>query len=200
MLTDDSDDSCGRPGILSYYFPALLVIFLEERPFWPFATWTLPCLPLLLYSRAPSRPLLLPLQSPVQSTASTTNSTQMSKLFCCCLPVRFGVFVLSLLTLLSSAGTAFALWWILVNGTCSRCPSATLALLLAPMHTATRWFFIFPPNSPVFVRPQKRPSSGRWCEDRSHRCWRCLHRLRSLRPLRVSLSLRPAFVALQTPY
>jgi len=40
----------------------------------------------------------------------------MSKHFCCCLPVRFGVFILSFLTLLSSAGTAFALWWILVNG------------------------------------------------------------------------------------
>jgi hypothetical protein len=40
----------------------------------------------------------------------------MSKHFCCCLPVRFGVFVLSFLTLLGSAGTAFALWWILANG------------------------------------------------------------------------------------
>jgi len=40
----------------------------------------------------------------------------MSKHFCCCIPVRFGVFILSLLTLLSSAGTAFAIWWILGYG------------------------------------------------------------------------------------
>jgi len=40
----------------------------------------------------------------------------MSKHFCCCLPVRFGVFVLSFLTLLGSAGTAVAIWWIFANG------------------------------------------------------------------------------------
>jgi len=40
----------------------------------------------------------------------------MSKHFCCCLPVRFGVFILSLLTLLGSAGTAFVIWWLLENG------------------------------------------------------------------------------------
>jgi len=40
----------------------------------------------------------------------------MSKHFCCCFPVRFGVFILSLLTLLGSAGTAFAVWWTLANG------------------------------------------------------------------------------------
>jgi len=40
----------------------------------------------------------------------------MSKHFCCCIPVRFGVFILSLLTLLGSAGTAFVIWWLLANG------------------------------------------------------------------------------------
>jgi len=40
----------------------------------------------------------------------------MSKHFCCCLPVRFGVFILSLLTLLGSAGTAALIWWVLANG------------------------------------------------------------------------------------
>jgi len=53
-----------------------------------------------------------------QSTANTARTRpKMSEHFCCCLPARFGVFVVSLLTLLVSAGTASAILWVLVNGT-----------------------------------------------------------------------------------
>jgi len=40
----------------------------------------------------------------------------MSKHFCCCVPVRFGVFILSLLSLLGSAGTAAVIWFVIIKG------------------------------------------------------------------------------------
>ncbi|KAF8321610.1 hypothetical protein DL93DRAFT_2072360 [Clavulina sp. PMI_390] len=37
----------------------------------------------------------------------------MSKHFCCCIPVRFGVFVIALLSMVTSALCSFAVWWTL---------------------------------------------------------------------------------------
>jgi len=40
----------------------------------------------------------------------------MTKYFCCCIPVRFGVFVMSTLSLLSTGTLAGILWYIVIEG------------------------------------------------------------------------------------
>jgi len=42
-------------------------------------------------------------------------TTIMSKHFCCCIPVRFGVFILSMLSLLGAGSVAGLVWYILVQ-------------------------------------------------------------------------------------
>jgi hypothetical protein len=98
--------------LFSFYSRVPAVLGLSLTPLL-YASHTCSSLCIVHVSNEPSLAVAV-----AQSTANTTtNSTKMSKHFCCCLPVRFGVFVLSLLTLLGSAGTAFAIWWILANGT-----------------------------------------------------------------------------------